>query len=37
LLAGPSLSAAVAKAGAGDWPRAEKQAYEFREKNPFFR
>src|SRR5271166_3398651 len=37
LLAGLSLSAAVAKARAGDWPRAEKQAYEFREKNPFFR
>ena len=37
LLAGLSLSAAVAKAGAGDASRAEKQAYEFREKNPFFR
>jgi hypothetical protein len=37
LLAGLSLSAAVANAGAGDWSRAEKQAYEFREKNFFFR
>jgi hypothetical protein len=27
----------VAKARDGDWSGAEKQAYEFRENNPFFR
>ena len=27
----------IAKARAGDWPGAEKQAYEFREKRPYFR
>jgi hypothetical protein len=31
------LQAIVKKAQAGDWGAAEKQAYDFREKTPFFR
>ena len=31
------LQEIVKKAQAGDWAAAEKQAYEFRESNPFFK